>query len=111
MRWFHFSKYTPEALAEIRAAGFAERERHGREGSALLGAELIAISWTLGGEWDVISLYETDDIDLALWHETGSMVAASGAYERSEVMFAVSSEEADEAMTRNPLTAMLSPDS
>lgn len=103
MRWFHFSKYTPETLAGIRAGGYGEREQQAQQMAESLGAELIAISWCLGGEWDLIALYERDDIDLAQWHEMSSMVASTGDWEQSVTVFAVSSEEADAAMAQNPL--------
>ncbi|MFN0093015.1 MAG: GYD domain-containing protein [Acidimicrobiales bacterium] len=107
MRIVHLVKYTPQALASLRRDGFEARERWAAEQFAALGGAVVAFNWTATGEWHAINVAEVPSLEAAF--DMAQQVGASGGVERSEVVIAMTSADADRAANAQPWKSYRAP--
>lgn len=92
------AKYTPEALAAVRKAGFASREPQMKSIPEQFGGKLIAVYWPASPDWDFVLLAELPSADDA--YAVMSFGSSTGSFLKSQATQLRTSAEADAAIAR-----------
>lgn len=92
------AKYTPEALAAVRKAGYASREPAIKSMIEQFDGKFLAVYWPLSPDWDFVALAELPSTDDAFAIQ--SFGDATGAFLRSQYTELRTSAEADAAIAR-----------
>ena len=91
-------KYTPEALAAVRKAGFASREPQMKSMAEQFGGTVVAVYWPATPDWDFVCLADLPSADDA--YAVASFSNASGSFLRVQATQLRTSAEADAAIAR-----------
>ena len=92
------SKYTPEALAAVREAGYASREAVMKSITEQLGGKLLSQYWISSPDYDFVAIAELPSADDAF--ALLSMSDAGGASVRNRAIELRTSAEADAAIAK-----------
>lgn len=92
------AKYTPEALAAVRKAGFASREPMMKSMAEQFGGKFLTVYWPASGDWDFVAIAELPSVDDA--YAMVSFSNATGSFQKSQATQLRSSAEADAAIAR-----------
>ena len=91
-------KYTAEALAAVRAAGYPSREAAGKQLVESLGGRLLSWYWTTSPDQDFVAICEVPSGDEIF--AMGSIGNSSGAFVRTQAVELYTSAEAQAAVMR-----------
>ncbi len=94
-RYVSLIKYSPEALAAVRAEGYAARVEGARTAAESVGGTLEGMHFVAGGHWDVV--VQMNVPTSAGMFDMTHMTMATGTFERSETYEVFTGEEADAA--------------
>ena len=93
-------KYTPEAHAAVRKAGYASREAAGTQMIESLGGTLLSWYWLASPERDFVATCELPSSSELF--SMGGIGDSSGAFVRSEAFELRTSAQAQVAIERKP---------
>ena len=89
-------KYTSEALAGVRQAGYVSRRTASEQTVESLGGRLESMYFTRSNQWDLIVVMTLPDSDAAFAFQ--SFGQSRGVFERMELFELRTPEEADAAV-------------
>lgn len=92
------AKYTSEALAAVRKAGFASREPMMKSMAEQFGGKMLAVYWPASPDWDFVVIADLPNADDA--YALMSFSSATGSFLRCQATQLLSSAEADAAIAR-----------
>lgn len=95
-RYAIYGKYTPEALAAVRQAGYRSRETQMKALTESLGGRIEAAYFMPSAQWDFMAVAEIPDS--AGLFAMLSMAGATGSFERGDVVELYTASEADAAI-------------
>jgi uncharacterized protein with GYD domain len=93
-----WGKYTPEALAAVRKAGFASREPQMESALEQMGGKLLAVYWPASPDWDFVLIGELPSADAA--YAMMSFSNASGSFLKAQAVQLRTSAEADSVIAQ-----------
>ena len=93
-------KYTAEAHAAVRKAGYPSREAAGRQMIESLGGKLLSWYWVASPERDFVATCELPSSDAL--YVMGSVGESSGAFVRTSGIEVRTSEQAQAAIAQHP---------
>lgn len=89
-------KYTAEALAAVREAGFVSREPQMQAVVEQMGGKFLAVYWPASPDWDFVVLCDLPNADAA--YAMVSFSNASGTFLKTQAVQLRTSAEADSAI-------------